>query len=135
MRMVQGLSFIIVLFMTAIAASSSDSNPNIITTKPETMIITPEIKAVLDGSRISTEHTSPNGTLFKLGIYQHYKGPYYQVVGACKNTETQEELVYYRCLYGDFGFWARPFSMFFEDVEYEGKIVPRFNFVQHIQET
>ncbi|MGP5011290.1 DUF1653 domain-containing protein [Psychrobacter glacincola] len=60
------------------------------------------------------------------GIYRHYKGSLYQVLHTAQHSETQEELVVYRCLYGEYGVWVRPLSMFSATVEVEGKQVPRF---------
>lgn len=60
------------------------------------------------------------------GIYQHYKGKDYKVIGIGMHTETEEKLVLYQSLYGNFDFWARPVSMWNEQVEYEGQILPRF---------
>jgi len=60
------------------------------------------------------------------GIYRHYKGNLYQVLHTAQHSETQEALVVYRCLYGEYGVWVRPLSMFSETVEVEGKRVPRF---------
>ena len=60
------------------------------------------------------------------GIYRHYKGSLYQVLHTAQHSETQEALVVYRCLYGEYGVWVRPLSMFSETVEVEGKQVPRF---------
>jgi len=60
------------------------------------------------------------------GIYRHYKGSLYQVLHTAQHSETQEELVVYRCLYGEYGVWVRPLSMFSATVEIEGKQVPRF---------
>jgi len=60
------------------------------------------------------------------GMYEHYKGNRYEVIGVAKHSETLEELVVYRALYGTRETWVRPLSMFFEDVEVEGKRVPRF---------
>ena len=60
------------------------------------------------------------------GIYRHYKGSLYQVLHTAQHSETQEELVVYRCLYGEYGVWVRPLSMFSETVEVKGKHVPRF---------
>ncbi len=62
----------------------------------------------------------------KPGIYQHYKGPEYQVLGVAKHSETEEEHVVYRALYGEQGLWLRPLSMFVEQVEHEGELKPRF---------
>ena len=63
----------------------------------------------------------------KLGKYEHYKGGQYEVLGVAKHSETSEELVIYKNIDGDF--WARPMKMFFEEVEFKGKKVPRFKYV------
>ena len=60
------------------------------------------------------------------GKYRHYKGNDYEVVGVAKHTETEETLVVYRALYGEFGLWVRPLVMFQESVNIEGQNVPRF---------
>ena len=60
------------------------------------------------------------------GIYQHFKGSRYEVVGVGRHSETEEELVFYRKLYDDYGFWIRPLSMFVEHVERDDYAGPRF---------
>ncbi|MDG1662975.1 MAG: DUF1653 domain-containing protein [Pseudomonadales bacterium] len=60
------------------------------------------------------------------GLYQHYKGGRYEVIGEARHTETEEDLVLYRALYGERGLWVRPLDMFCETVEVESKQVPRF---------
>lgn len=64
------------------------------------------------------------------GIYQHYKGQRYQVLGTARHSETEEWLVVYQCLYEDYGLWVRPLAMFSEQVEIAGKLQPRFELVQ-----
>jgi len=64
------------------------------------------------------------------GIYKHYKGNLYQVIEVATHSETQEELVVYRTLYGDYSMWVRPLTMFQELVSFEGEQVPRFRFVE-----
>lgn len=63
------------------------------------------------------------------GLYRHYKGSDYFVYRIATHSETQESLVVYRCLYGDFSWWVRPLAMFTETVEREGETQPRFAFV------
>jgi hypothetical protein len=60
------------------------------------------------------------------GIYRHYKGNLYQVIGIAKHSETLEELVVYRALYGEGGLWVRPKAMFFETIEVNGEPMLRF---------
>ncbi len=55
--------------------------------------------------------------LIPLGLYRHYKGKDYSVLGFAKDSETQEQMVLYVPLYGDGGYWVRPLSMFTEEVE------------------
>ncbi|MDN3378880.1 MULTISPECIES: DUF1653 domain-containing protein [unclassified Pseudoalteromonas] len=65
----------------------------------------------------------------KSGLYQHYKGPQYKVLHVATHSETQEQLVIYQALYGEFGIWARPLSMFLETVEKDGQTIPRFAYL------
>jgi len=60
------------------------------------------------------------------GRYRHYKGKDYEVIGVARHSETEEPLVVYRCLYGDYSLWVRPLAMFRETVEVAGEQVPRF---------
>lgn len=60
------------------------------------------------------------------GIYQHFKGRRYEVLAVGKHSETEEPLVFYRKLYDDYSFWARPLQMFAEHVERDGYSGPRF---------
>ena len=64
------------------------------------------------------------------GIYRHYKGNLYQVLHTAQHSETEELLVVYRCLYGEYGVWVRPLAMFTETVEVDGKQVARFELVK-----
>ncbi len=60
------------------------------------------------------------------GRYRHYKGNEYEVLGVARHGETDERLVVYRPLYGDFSLWVRPLAMFVEAVTVNGEPVPRF---------
>lgn len=64
--------------------------------------------------------------MIKKGIYRHYKGGRYEVIGVAKHSESLEEMVVYRALYGEGGLWVRPASMWNEWVEKDGEKVLRF---------
>ena len=63
------------------------------------------------------------------GRYRHFKGNEYEVIGLARHSETQEEMVVYRALYGDFGLWVRPARMWNETVERDGKTFRRFTYI------
>ena len=63
------------------------------------------------------------------GRYRHFKGNEYEVIGLARHSETQEEMVVYRALYGDFGLWVRPAQMWNETVERVGKTFRRFTYI------
>lgn len=65
----------------------------------------------------------------KPGRYRHYKGKDYQVIDIARHSETDERLVVYRTLYGEFDLWVRPLEMFTEEVVVDGKALPRFTFI------
>ena len=68
-------------------------------------------------------------TPIPLGVYRHYKGYEYEVVGFARHSETLEDMVIYRALYGDRGVWVRPLPMWDELIEVDGKVLKRFEFV------
>jgi hypothetical protein len=70
--------------------------------------------------------------MLPLGLYRHYKGGEYRVMGVARHSETEELLVVYQPQYGERDWWVRPLSMFTEQVEIEGRLIPRF---QHIEES
>ena len=72
-------------------------------------------------------------SIVKPGIYKHYKNKKYKVVCEATHSETEEKLVVYQCLYGDFSMWVRPKEMFTEIVEVDGKKIPRFEFVSEVE--
>ena len=65
----------------------------------------------------------------KPGRYRHFKGNEYEVIGLARHSETQEEMIIYRTLYGDFGLWVRPARMWNETVERDGKTFRRFTYI------
>ena len=66
----------------------------------------------------------------KCGKYRHFKGGEYEVLGVARHSETQEEMVVYRALYGDGGLWVRPAAMWNETVERDGKTYQRFIYME-----
>lgn len=64
------------------------------------------------------------------GIYRHYKGNEYEVIGVATHSEDETELVVYRPLYGERGLWVRPLAMFTETVELGEKSMLRFEFIR-----
>lgn len=66
----------------------------------------------------------------KQGVYQHYKGNEYWVEREATHSETEETLVVYQCLYGDYSWWVRPSSMFSECIEKDGQNLPRFKWIR-----
>lgn len=65
----------------------------------------------------------------KLGKYRHFKGNEYEVIAIAKHSETMEDMVVYRGLYGDNPVYVRPVSMWNEVVERDGKTFKRFEFI------
>ena len=74
------------------------------------------------------KHSSKANRL-KKGIYRHYKNKMYEVIGVSFHSESLEELVIYRAMYGEKFLWARPLKMFIENVEVDGKKMKRFTFM------
>ncbi len=71
--------------------------------------------------------------VIKSGIYRHYKGGRYEVYGVARHSETEEELVVYRPMYGAGSLWVRPLSMFVETVDIDGTPAPRFEYLAPMQ--
>ena len=68
--------------------------------------------------------------MLEKGEYRHFKGGRYELIAVAKHSETCEDMVVYRALYGDGGIWVRPLSMWNELVEYNGEKVKRFTLVK-----
>ena len=82
----------------------------------------------------TTGQMMPLATKIVSGVYQHYKGNYYLVFFVARHTETEEEMVVYQSLYGEYRIWSRPLTMFLETVEYNGKTQPRFTWITQSSE-
>lgn len=65
----------------------------------------------------------------KKGRYRHYKGKEYEVIDIVRHSETLEKMVLYRQLYDERALWVRPLAMFFEEVEVNGRQMPRFEYM------
>ncbi len=65
----------------------------------------------------------------KPGRYRHFKGGEYEVLGIARHSENLEEFVVYRAVSGEHGLWIRPAAMFLEEVERDGKRMPRFTYL------
>ena len=68
--------------------------------------------------------------MIKPGIYKHYKNKMYEVMEVATHSESMEQLVVYRPLYGEGKLWVRPLVMFEEEITVDGKTMPRFTFVE-----
>jgi|SaaInlV_100m_DNA_5_1039725.scaffolds.fasta_scaffold20007_2 hypothetical protein len=71
----------------------------------------------------------------RCGRYRHYKGGDYQVLAQVKHSETEQDMVLYKPLYGDIesrGLWVRPLQMFLELVEINGVSIARFEFIEPV---
>lgn len=62
--------------------------------------------------------------------YRHYKGKEYQIIGIATHTENEEKMVVYKALYAPYKIWVRPYVMFFESIQIDGKIIPRFEKIE-----
>lgn len=65
----------------------------------------------------------------KIGLYRHFKGNLYEVLGTATHSETREPMVVYRALYGEYGLWVRPAAMWNETVDRDGYHGPRFQYI------
>ena len=67
----------------------------------------------------------------KIGKYRHFKGNEYEVLYLAKHSETGEDMVVYRALYGDGAIWVRPASMWNETLERNGESYQRFTYLEN----
>ena len=70
----------------------------------------------------------------KQGIYRHFKGNKYHILGVAQHSENESSLVVYRPMYGAGDLWVRPVEMFLETVELDGQQVPRFEFLEQAEQ-
>lgn len=66
----------------------------------------------------------------KPGVYRHFKGNLYRLIGIASHSETLEPMVVYQALYGEKGLWVRPAAMWSETVNKDGYCGPRFTFIE-----
>ena len=66
----------------------------------------------------------------KPGKYRHFKGNFYEVIGVARHSETMEEMVVSRALYGEHGLWVRPAARWTETIDRDGYRGPRFQYVE-----
>ena len=66
----------------------------------------------------------------KLGRYRHFKGGEYEVICVARNSETCEDMVVYKALYGEGEIWVRPLSMWNETLQRDGKVCKRFEYIK-----
>ena len=69
----------------------------------------------------------------KKGIYRHFKGNEYELIGIARHSETLEDMVVYRALYGEKALWVRPFTLFTGEMERDGYKGPRFVWTRNEQ--
>lgn len=69
--------------------------------------------------------------MIKKGIYEHYKGNWYELLYVANHSETLEKMVVYKALYGEGEIWVRPLSMWNEEVEVNGNKIPRFKLIEY----
>ena len=67
--------------------------------------------------------------MIKPGVYQHYKGNNYEVIGVARHSEDESQVVVYRPMYGEGALWVRPLEMFTEQVSVNGRSVERFRYI------
>ena len=65
----------------------------------------------------------------KIGKYRHFKGNEYEVICVARHSETLEDMVVYKALYGEGGIWVRPMKMWNETVEVNGNKIGRFTYI------
>lgn len=63
------------------------------------------------------------------GLYRHFKGNLYEVIGTALHSDTLEPMVVYRALYGENGLWVRPAAMWSETIDRDGYHGPRFQYI------
>lgn len=64
--------------------------------------------------------------MLKKGVYRHFKGNHYRVIGIAKDSESLEEMVVYSSVSNSDEIWVRPVKMFMETITVDGKEVKRF---------
>ena len=68
----------------------------------------------------------------KTGEYEHYTGNHYEVMGVAKLKSTNEEFVVLHALFGEYGLFVRPVQGFHDDIEINGKLLPRYKYLPKV---
>ena len=98
-------------------------NPEMASSGRKQSTLKPMIDRFLGREQIAMEET------LKPGRYRHFKGNEYELLYVARHSETLEEMVVYRALYGEGGVWVRPADMWSEIIERDGVSVPRFSYL------
>ena len=105
---------------------AADMNPDLHRTQPSYAYKSPAASEKVAEDPAADEKNSAGGDSIAPGRYRHFKGMEYEVLSMAKNSETEEDMVVYRALYGDGQIWVRPASMWNETVTWNGKECRRF---------
>jgi len=125
--------------MTHVLAEVEKSTKSVAGSKTEHQYVRtgvrPYVKNFMENKLKLGVYEHPKGTAFcnqslrSRTKWEHYKSKRYEVISMVKHSETLEELVIYKALYGSGDVWARPLKMFLEEVEVNGEKIPRFKYI------
>ena len=115
---------------TMVLVLTNGERPQSLINSTESVIETAPVKEAVKAPVVEAKKPEPKlperGTP---GRYRHFKGGEYEFICISKNSETMEDLVIYKELFGEHKVWARPASMFYQFVDINGNKVPRFEHI------
>lgn len=127
------LAFLADIALTSLCRYEMDErSPTISTLQRLSDTLGVSLPHLMDDMNCDLAQTPVIPIIVKPGVYRHYKGKFYLVIGTGVHTQTLEPVVIYQALYGHKEMWVRPASMWFEKIEINGKRIPRF---EKIEET